>query len=69
MPDGVVLLDGDNTVIWGNGRLREWTGRDTIVGMNFYSVLGSPEILGPDFLSLPYGAGHRARELFHAAFD
>ena len=21
MPDGVVLLDADNTIIWGNGRL------------------------------------------------
>ena len=49
MPDGVVLLDGDNTVIWGNGRLREWTDRESIVGLNFYAVLGSPEILGPDF--------------------
>ncbi|HEY4310692.1 MAG TPA: response regulator [Pirellulales bacterium] len=49
MPDGVVLLDGDNSVIWGNGRLREWTDRDSIVGLNFYAVLGSPEILGPDF--------------------
>lgn len=49
MPDGVVLLDSDNAIIWGNGRLREWTGRDNVVGLNFYSVLGSPEILGPDF--------------------
>jgi len=49
MPDGVVLLDSNNSVIWGNGRLREWTGRDSIVGMNFYALLGSPEILGPDF--------------------
>ena len=49
MPDGIVLLDADNTIIWGNGRLREWTGRDTVVGENFYSVLNSPEILGPDF--------------------
>lgn len=49
MPDGVVLLDNDNTVIWGNGRLREWTGHESIVGLNFYAVLGSPEILGPDF--------------------
>ena len=23
MPDGVVLLAGDNTILWGNGRLRE----------------------------------------------
>ena len=49
MPDGVMLLDSDNTIIWGNGRMREWTGRETVVGCNFYSVLGSPEILGPDF--------------------
>jgi two-component system, sensor histidine kinase SagS len=49
MPDGVVLLDSDNKILWGNGRLREWTGRDDIVGSNFYEVMGTPEILGPDF--------------------
>jgi CheY-like chemotaxis protein len=49
MPDGVVLLDTDNTIIWGNGRLNEWSGRESIVGTNFYSALNSPEILGPDF--------------------
>ncbi len=49
MPDGVVLLDSDNTILWGNGRLREWCCRDTVIGSNFYAVLGSPEILGPDF--------------------
>ena len=49
MPDGVVLLDSDNTILWGNGRLREWCGRDSVSATDFYSVLGSPEILGPDF--------------------
>jgi two-component system, sensor histidine kinase SagS len=49
MPDGVVLLDSDNSIIWSNGRLGEWFGCDRVVGSNFYSVLGSPEILGPDF--------------------
>ncbi|MGD9719589.1 MAG: response regulator [Pirellulales bacterium] len=49
MPDGIVVLDAENTIIWGNGRLREWTDRESVVGMNFYTVLGSPEILGPDF--------------------
>jgi CheY-like chemotaxis protein/PAS domain-containing protein len=49
MPDGIVVLDAENTIIWGNGRLREWVKRDSIVGSNFYTVLGSPEILGPDF--------------------
>ena len=49
MPDGVVLLDARQHDLWGNGRLREWTGREDVVGANFYDVLGSPEILGPDF--------------------
>ena len=49
MPDGVVLLDTDNTIIWSNIRLCEWCDCETVVGANFYSVLGSPEILGPDF--------------------
>lgn len=49
MPDGVVLLDAENVIIWGNGRLREWSGQESVVGENFYKVMGSPEILGPDF--------------------
>jgi two-component system, sensor histidine kinase SagS len=49
MPDGVVLLDSDNLIIWSNGRLGEWFERTSVVGTNFYAVLGSPEILGPDF--------------------
>lgn len=49
MPDGVVLLDRENRIVWGNGRLREWTGRPEVVGESFYSVLGAPEILGPEF--------------------
>jgi CheY-like chemotaxis protein/PAS domain-containing protein len=49
MPDGVVLLDSDNTILWANGRLRQWCGQEGVVGCNFYNALGSPEILGPDF--------------------
>ena len=49
MPDGVVLLDRDNSILWGNGRLRDWSTQESVVGSNFYAVLGSPEILGPDF--------------------
>jgi CheY-like chemotaxis protein len=49
MPDGVVLLDSDNNILWGNGRLSEWSGRENVAGANFYAVLESPEILGPDF--------------------
>jgi two-component system, sensor histidine kinase SagS len=49
MPDGVVLLDADNTIIWCNGKIKEWTTIASCVGINFYTALGSPEILGPDF--------------------
>jgi CheY-like chemotaxis protein/putative methionine-R-sulfoxide reductase with GAF domain len=49
MPDGVVLLNSENAILWGNGRLQEWSGRENVIGSNFYAVLGSPEILGPDF--------------------
>ncbi len=49
MPDGVALLDGDATIVWANGRLRDWSVAEPIIGNSFYAVLGSPEILGPDF--------------------
>jgi len=49
MPDGVALLESDNTILWGNGRICEWSGRGSVAGVNFYTALGSPEILGPDF--------------------
>ncbi|MDX1964000.1 MAG: response regulator [Pirellulales bacterium] len=49
MPDGVLLLDADNTIIWANERIKEWCQREHLSGQNFYTVMGSPEILGPDF--------------------
>jgi len=49
MPNGVVLLDADNTIVWANRRMREWACEPAVAGANFYSVLGGPEILGPDY--------------------
>lgn len=49
MPDGVVLIDSDNAILWSNGRMRAWSGRASLIGVNFYSALGGPEILGPDY--------------------
>jgi CheY-like chemotaxis protein len=49
MPDGLVLLDADNCIIWANQRLHEWTGGESLVGQGFYPALQNPEILGPDF--------------------
>jgi len=49
IPDGVVLLDSENTILWGNGRLSEWCGKKDVIGENFYRLLGTPEIMGPDY--------------------
>ncbi len=49
MPDGVALIDAHNTILWGNAKFQEWTGQIEIVGQHFYTLLGNPEILGPDF--------------------
>ncbi|MGC1276339.1 MAG: response regulator [Planctomycetaceae bacterium] len=51
LPDGIVLLDADLTVLWANRRLKELAGRehDSIVGESFFDAFGTPEILGPDF--------------------
>jgi CheY-like chemotaxis protein/PAS domain-containing protein len=48
-PDGVALLDSNSTIAWANDRLRQWADQSEVVGDNFYAILGSPEILGPDF--------------------
>ena len=49
MPDGVAMLDVDNSVLWANSKYREWCGKDEVIGLGFYQALGNPEILGPDF--------------------
>jgi len=51
MPEGVALLDSDLRVLWANRRLLEWSGGSDpgSLGDTFYSLLGNPEIMGPDF--------------------
>ena len=49
MPDGVALLDSENTILWANQAFRKWTASDEVIGRDFYATLGRPEILGPDF--------------------
>ena len=49
MPDGVVVLDADNSIVRANQQFRRWAGRDELTGESFYAALGNPEILGPDF--------------------
>ncbi len=49
MPDGVVLLDEENTLIWANQQFQQWLDGTDLLGTDFYSALGRPEILGPDY--------------------
>ncbi|MCO6457974.1 MAG: response regulator [Pirellulaceae bacterium] len=49
MPDGVALLDAENTIVWANQAFRNWCVSPEVTGRNFYATLGNPEILGPDF--------------------
>jgi len=49
MPDGVVLLDSENLILWANDQVRRWSRLEAVEGVNFYTAMGSPEILGPDF--------------------
>ena len=60
MPDGVVLLDGENKIIWHNACMQKWCDRGDLAGKNFYSVLSSPEILGPDFCPLHTASSSQA---------
>jgi len=49
MPDGVVVLNEDNVVVWANQQFRRWSTRELGVDSGFYALMGGPEILGPDF--------------------
>lgn len=46
--EGVVLVDPQMQVHWANRRFQEWCGCPP-GGRAFYEVLGSPQILGPEY--------------------
>ena len=48
MSDGIVLLDAEGVILWGNGRLREWIPQDCVAGKSLFAALGNPEVLGSD---------------------
>ena len=49
LPEGVALLDEEDTIIWANDRLKKWSGKSTIVETSFFEAFASPEILGTNF--------------------
>ncbi len=64
VPDGIVLLNTELTILWSNSRFTDFTNAGTsLVGQSFYDAFGTPEILGPDFCPLhtALGSGEQAR--------
>lgn len=49
MPDGVVVLDGDNKIAWANECFLRTFDGESVIGRRFYEVLNHPEVLGPEF--------------------
>lgn len=67
--DGVALVDSDLNVLWANPEFLQLAGRPNVVGVNFYTALGSPDILGPDFcpFTTAVGSSRVASTLLHRA--
>ncbi len=72
IPDGLVLLDQDLNVLWCNSRVNELSAGcranedpTEILGCNFYTMFGTPEILGPDFcpFNTAMAAGEAAKSV------
>lgn len=71
MPDGVVVLDADNKIVWCNRRFCEWAGQDEVILQNFYAALKSPEILGPDMcpFNTARASGKASSSTLHSGDD
>lgn len=48
MPDAVALLDPDLSILWANHLFVEWCNRGNIIGEQFFSAIGSTELVGPE---------------------
>ena len=48
MPQGMALVDQNQQIKWANQQLHKWADLDNVIGLNLYTCLGDPELLGPD---------------------
>ena len=49
MPDGVVLLNSDNVIVWANERMVGWSNRGDLTGLMFFDSFDSAKIIGPNY--------------------
>ena len=66
MPDGVMLLDSDNTIIWSNNRLCRMGASRQPGRREFLFHVGESGDPGAGFLSFPHGPCHGPGDRFHA---
>ncbi|MFM8893584.1 MAG: GAF domain-containing protein, partial [Planctomycetia bacterium] len=59
LPDGLVLVRADDTIVWCNDRFAHWIGTSEIQGLDFFQAFDRPEILGPD--AAPFRTAIEAR--------
>ncbi len=59
MPDGLILLDKDENILWTNKRLTYWFPNETLVGLNFYRAIGKPKICGAEQSPIASAVKHR----------
>lgn len=52
LPDGLVVLNHQQQVLWWNRRIEELAGTNDLSGRDFFGVLQNPQIEGPDFSPL-----------------
>lgn len=48
MPDGVVLLDDTNTIVWANECVSKWSECESVLGQDFYTVFQGGEPSNPE---------------------
>ena len=59
LPDGLVLVRADDTIVWCNARFSAWIGKSEVDGLDFFQAFDRPEILGPD--SAPFRTAIEAK--------
>ena len=52
MPDGVVLLDDDDSIVWANECVSRWHENESIVGKGFYDVFQGGQPINSDVCPL-----------------
>jgi CheY-like chemotaxis protein/PAS domain-containing protein len=59
LKEGVAVVTPDLRIVWANATFEKWCG-EPVKGRSFYEVLGSPDILGPDYCPLHTGIAGKA---------